>query len=329
MAAPAAAQTTPLFASDEPIRLTISGPITAIARGAEKSDEPRDATLRLSGAPESYAIKLSPRGITRRKHDICAFPPLRVEFAAKPAATSLFAGQRRLKLVTHCQPSEGFQQYLLLEYSAYRLFNLLSPASFRVRLATVGYVEPDGKSVATKWGFFIEDLDDAARRNKMTQARVGDRVPSAQLDARQAAKVALFQYMIGNLDWSMRAGPAGEGCCHNSRLIVAAGSTALVPVPYDFDYSGLVNAPYAAPPEGFKVDSVRERSYQGYCRLNGEAVAAAAEFRALRPSFDGLFNQIPGMTERTRNKARAYLAEFYGQIATDAILQDKVLKRCL
>jgi len=329
MAAPAAAQTTPLFASDEPIRLTISGPLAALAREAEKPVGPRDAVLKLSGSPEAYPIKLSPRGITRRKRDICGFPPLRVEFPQKPPASSLFAGQRRLKLVTHCRSPEGFQQHLLLEYSAYRIFNLISPASFRARLASIDYAEPGGKVTATRWGFFIEDLDDAARRNGLSQARVGDRVAATQLEARQAARVALFQYMIGNLDWSMRAGPAGEGCCHNSRLLVGKASQALVPVPYDFDYSGLVDAPYAVPPDGFKLDSVRERSYQGYCRLNGEAVAAAAEFRALRPSMEALFGQISGMTDRTRNKARAYLAEFFSQIATDDSVRAKVLKKCV
>ena len=328
MAAPAAAQR-PLFASDEPVRLTISGPLAALARGAEKSAEPRDAVLKMPGTSEIYPIKLSPRGITRRKRDICGFPPLRVQFPQKPPASSLFAGQGRLKLVTHCRSPEGFQQHLLLEYSAYRIFNLISPASFRARLASIDYAEPDGKLSTTRWGFFIEDLDDVAHRNGMTEARVGDRVAAVQLEARQAARVALFQYMIGNLDWSMRAGPAGEGCCHNSRLLVSKASPALVPVPYDFDYSGLVDAPYAVPPDGFKVDSVRERSYQGYCRINGEAVAAAAEFRALRPSIEALFGQIPGMTDRTRSKARAYLAEFYSQIATDDSVRTKVLKKCL
>ena len=329
VAAFAAEPAKPLFASNDTIRFTITGPISMIANKAEQSEAPQPATLTLAGRAETHPIMLSARGITRRKNDVCQFPPLRVQFAAPPSASSLFQGQKRLKLVTHCRESAAFQQHVLLEYAAYRMYNILTPASFRVRLAQVDYVEANGRLKASRVGYFIEDTDDLARRNGLREAKVPDRIPAAQLSPRDAARVALFEYMIGNLDWSMRAGPAGEGCCHNSRLIVAAGSTALVPVPYDFDYSGLVNAPYAAPPEGFKVDSVRERSYQGYCRLNGEAVAAAAEFRALRPSFDGLFNQIPGMTERTRNKARAYLAEFYGQIATDAILQDKVLKRCL
>ena len=169
-------------------------------------------------AADSHAIKLSARGITRRKGDVCQFPPLRIDFAAAPAATSLFRGQKRLKLVTHCRQSPGFQQYVLLEFATYRLFNVLTPASFQVRLATVDYVDAGGKPPISRIGFFIEDTDDAARRNGLREARVGARIQTAQLSARDAARVAVFEYMIGNLDWSTRAGPPGDGCCHNSRL---------------------------------------------------------------------------------------------------------------
>lgn len=242
--------------------------------------------------------------------------------------TSPFAGQRRLKLVTHCRPAAGFQQFLLLEYSAYRLFNLIEPVSYRARLATVDYVESDGRISTTRAAFFIEDTDHAARRNGLAEARVGDRVQSAQLDPRQAARVALFEYMIGNLDWSMRAGPEGEGCCHNVRL-AARQAGALLPMPYDFDYSGLVDAPYAVPPDQFRINSVRKRVYQGFCRHNGEALAAAAEFRARRPVIEALFGQIPGMEERTRRKARAYLGGFFDDIATDQRVRERLLKGCV
>jgi len=317
---------TPLFDSDTPIRITIQGPVGVIARGAEDSTAPRDATLALAGT--SYSIRLSARGITRRLQQTCSFPPLRVEFVQPPAATSLFAGQRRLKLVTHCRSSEGFQQHLLLEYSAYRIFNLITPLSYRARLATVDYAEPSGKVSTSRWGFFLEDLDDAAKRNGTTEARVGDRILTAQLDPAQAGRIALFEYMIGNLDWSMRAAPQGEACCHNSKLI-NGGAGKLVPLPYDFDYSGLVDAPYAIPPDGFSINSVRSRVYQGYCRFNNEVLAAAAEFRARRPAIEAMFSQIPGMSAGTRTKALSYLGGFFDQIATDETVRGKILKKCV
>jgi len=328
LAAPAGAQTTPLFASDAPIRVSVRGPVGEIARKAAKSMDPQDATLTLAAPAEVHPIRLSARGLSRRKAGICQFPPLRVELAKPAAAGSLFAGQRRLKLVTHCRSSEGFQQHLLLEYASYRIFNLLTPMSYRVRLATVEYAAPDGKAITTRWGFFIEDLDDLARRNGTKAPRIADRIASSQLDPRQAARVALFQYMLGNLDWSMRAGPAGEGCCHNSRLL-AAPAGMLAPVPYDFDYSGFVDAPYAVPPDGLKVESVRERLYRGYCIHNPSALAAAAEFRARRGAIEALFAEMPGLDDRRRGKALAYLGTFFNDIATDELVGKKVLKDCI
>ena len=215
-----------------------------------------------------------------------------------------------------------------MEYSVYKLFNQLSPTSFRARLATVDYTEPSGKVSASRWGFFIEDLDDVARRNGLNDVRVPDRISLTQLEPAQAGRVALFMYMIGNLDWSMRAGPAGEGCCHNSRLLRAAGTT-LVPVPYDFDYSGMVDAPYAIPPEKIKVRNVRQRYYQGYCRHNASVVAAAAEMRSKRAALEAVYSQIPGLEERTRRKALAYLGSFFNEIATDEAVRTNVLKGCV
>jgi len=326
--ATAAMPAKPLFASDAPIQLTIQGPIGDLVRNSERSPSTMGATLSLAGSTDAHTVRLTPRGITRLRKETCGFPPLRVEFAQPPASASLFAGQRRLKLVTHCRPAASFQQHLLLEYSAYRIFNLISPVSFRARLATVNYLEPNGRNVTTRFGFFIEDIDDVGRRNGFKEARVGDRIPSVQLESRQAARLALFQYMIGNLDWSMRAGPSGEGCCHNSRLLVGT-SPLKVPVPYDFDYSGLVDAPYAVAPDQFHINSVRSRVYQGYCRHNGDLIAAAAEFRAARPSIEAMFGQIPGMEGKTRKGALAYLARFYDDIATDASVQNRVLKSCV
>jgi hypothetical protein len=319
---------TPLFAADPPIQIRIQGPVTNIARKAAKDVTPRAATLNLTSPAETHAIQLAARGLSRRTGGICDFPPLRVQFTQPPAATSLFAGQNRLKLVTHCKSSDSHQQHLLTEYSAYLLYNQLTPLSYKARLATVEYVEPDGKVLTKRWGFFIEDTDDVGKRNGAKEARLGDRISATQLDPTTAARVALFQYMIGNLDWSMRAGPQGEGCCHNSRLFSVAAS-APKPAPYDFDYSGLVDAPYATPPEGVKVRSVRQRIYRGYCIHNNQALAAAADIRAKRGAIEGVFSQIPGMDERTRRKALNFLGDFFSDIATDESVRTKVLKDCI
>ena len=316
----------PLFADDQPIRITLRGPIKQVS-GAD--DRSRVVAATLATGTESLAVRLSPRGITRLRKETCQFAPLRVDFSGAPPATSLFAGQRRLKLVTHCRASEGFQQYLLLEYASYRLYNQLTPLSFRVRLAQVDYIEDSGKPVTSRLGFFIEEQSDLAARNGMREGQVGARIPVTSLSPADAARFAVFQYMIANLDWAMQAGPAGDTCCHNSRLISARGTPPYSTVPYDFDYAGFVDAPYAVPPEGINVNSVKTRRYRGFCRHNAEALQAAAAIRAQRPALLGILGQIPQMSEGTRRKATAFLDKSFADIATDQAVTNNLLKTCL
>lgn len=322
----------PLFADAEALRLTIRGPIGAIRRNAERSTDAHDASLTLEGAaPETHPIRLSARGVSRRERAICTFPPLRVEFAREPPANSLFRGQRRLKLVTHCRPAESFEQYALLEYAAYRLANELSPVSLRVRIALIDYRDVGSDApLATRIGFFIEDIDDAARRNGLREVDTFT-VRAEQLSARDAARFAVFQYLIGNLDWSMQGGPPGEYCCHNAKLLGAARSarSGLVPIPYDFDHSGLVNAPYATPPAQVPVNSVRTRRYRGFCLHNAEARTAAAEARAARAGLLSVLDRIPQLDDRVRTRASSYLADSLARIGTADAVESNLLSTCL
>lgn len=324
----AAAQSAkPLFAADNPIRITIRGPINTIVRAEPESNQRYAGSLTVAGTAEALPVELAQRGITRRKSDICQFPPLRVTFTTPPPAGSVFAGQRRLKLVTHCRPAANFQQYVLMEYATYRLYNQITPRSFRVRLATIDYQDDGGKPVVSRIGFFIEDIDDVAARTGTSGARMPSRIPVSRLSAADAGRVGVFQYMIGNLDWAMQAGPPGESCCHNHMLV--SEPAGIVPVPYDWDYSGLVDTPYATPPDSVRVSSVRQRRYRGFCRFNASARSAIAAIRAQQASLLATFAQVPGLDPRTAGKASAYLGSFFADIATDASAEAKLLKTCL
>ena len=311
----------PLFRSTDLIRITIKGPVGAA------SDAPKPATLAMGA--ETLPISFTARGITRRQKDICPFPPLRVIFNQPPPATSLFAGQKRLKLVTHCRSGADFQQYALLEYAAYQMYNALTPLSFRARLAMIDYVADNGKPIASRYGFFIEDVDEVAARNGFKEPKTPDRVPVSVLSPPHAARFAMFQHMLGNHDWSMRAGPAGEGCCHNGRLVgPLPGTSLLAPVPYDFDFSGMVGTPYATPPDQIPISNVRIRFYRGYCSHNLQALQVAAEMRAKRAELLGTLAATPGLDDRSKGRASAYVERFFADIATDELTKTKVLKNC-
>ena len=321
----------PLFAGDDVLSLTLTGPVETISR--EITAKPVSGVLKVGGAaPETLPLSLSARGITRRKKEICTFAPLRVEFTEKPGPSSIFKGQKRLKLVTQCQRMADYQQYLLLEYTAYRLYRALTPESFNVRLAKIDYTGKDGRALNTRIGFFIEDVDDVAKRNGQERLRGVGKISLSQLDAAAAARYAVFEYMISNLDWAMTAGPAGADCCHNARLLGAEGasgaSTGLIPVPYDFDYAGLVNAPYAVPPEGIHVANVRVRRYRGFCAHNEQAKAFLAQISTRRDSLMAILNETPQLEDRTRRNAAGYLGDFFEEAGSPSKVAD-LMKVCL
>jgi len=317
----------PLFASSDKIHIVIQAPLGGFIRNRATEDKIPGTLVDPSG--QSLPITLQLRGITRRTSEVCDFPPLRVEFTAPPPPSSIFAGQKKLKLITHCRNSPGFQQYVLLEYAAYGMYNLLTPHSFRARLADVDYRDESGRPIVSRIGFFLEELGDLAHRNGMRSTHAPDRIPLADLSPSDAARYALFQDMIGNHDWSMRAGPVGKDCCHNAELIGPLAPGQTIPVPYDFDFSGYVDTPYATPPAELDIASVKDRLYRGYCVHNAEAVAVAHQMNAARPQMLAVLAQVPGLDPRTQARAASYLNGFFADISSDSTLASKVLRSCV
>ena len=330
IAAPSTAakrDTTPLFTNDEPLDVTIAGSVRDVVRRASYSTEPKPSRLTANG--ETHEITLAARGLSRRNKKNCQFPPLRVEFAKKPPKGSLFRKQSTLKLVTHCRKDRGFDRFVLREYSAYRLLNVLTPNSLKVRLARMHYLDDDGDEIAERWGFFIEDIDDAARRMGGKEVTVKE-VPSGAIDPRSGAIVSMFQYLIGNLDWDMTVGPAGEDCCHNSKLVGDKRSSreGLIPIPYDFDFSGLVYAPYSQPPDSLPVLSVRQRVWRGFCDQNEEVRRFFAEMLAARPQLEAELHAIEQLDKRDLKGLLEYVGDFYEDVDSLEEVDKRMLDHC-
>ncbi len=331
-ASQARADGTPLFSSNSTLYITIEAPLRTIQRNAARSTDAHEGVLYLGeDESEAFPIAVSARGLTRRAAGICNFPPLRINFdrSERPLDGTVFEGQNRLKLVTHCQSSTRYQQYYILEYLAYRIYNELTPHSFRVRPLEVTYRDSEGNASFTRFGFFIEDVDDLAERNGLEEVEARGGVPFDRLDPDAAALGALFQYMIGNLDWDFAAGPAGEDCCHNARLIGRSETApGLVPVPYDFDYSGLVDAPYAVPPAQFRMRSVTQRRYRGLCRFNDSLSNAVVRVFERQDAIMQLIEQETRLTGRTRRRAASYIQSFYQIVGDARDYQSSIVNRC-
>lgn len=336
MAASRAAAEGRLFSDAQPLRIGISAPFKALIAASKSKTDPYPATLTVTegaGPAQSLHIQMRARGMSRRTLGYCRIPPLQLAFGDKATLKGTpFQGQRKLKLVDYCRDESDYEQRIVLEYLAYRLYNIITPMSFRVRGADVTYREGDKDAGVTRFGYLIENLDDLADRNHLpTLTLASHQITAGQFDAKAAARATLFEFMIGNLDWDLLAVTPGLECCHNSRFIAARTSaplTGVVPVVYDFDSSGFVDAPYAGPPPDLPVNSVTERLYRGYCASNDEIPSVVAEFRAHRAEMTALVNGEPRLNQRFRAKAARFLDGFFAVLDDPARVQNQILKRC-
>jgi hypothetical protein len=260
------------------------------------------------GKPVAIPVKLGTRGHLRLNRRVCAFVPLKVEFSKPAAKGTPFESQGSLKMVTHCQNSGDYDQYVLGEALAYRIANLVTPYSFRVRLARTTYLDSaSGKKLTTRWSMFVEDQDDVARRAEARLAPIEKRL-FHQVDRPSLLRLAIFQVLIGNTDYSISA-------LHNVRLLQDRDGV-LRPVAYDFDVSGVVNPPYAAADPKLRIASVQQRLYRGPCVPLDHLEPTLAEFRAKGAEILALCDAEPGFTQRTRTATKDYLKEFLDIIAS-------------
>ena len=319
----------PLFAAEDTLALRIEAPFRTLMR--KRSDtEQLDGTLAYadpSGVERVLDVKLRTRGIFRRSAENCEFAPVRVNFRKGQVEGTVFAGQDKLKLVTHCENRDTYEQYVLKEYLAYKIFNAVTDHSFRARLLRVTYVDTDrdGES-QTRYAFFIEDNDRLAERIGAEKVEV-KQASYGRLEERQAALVTVFEYLVGNTDFSMIGPDKGKDCCHNIELF-SREPDVYIAIPYDFDFSGIVDARYAAPHPSLRTRSVVRRVYRGICDHNDATAEAAAQFRSRRDVISQLPATVEGMDERTRRKAENYIAEFYEDIADPRAVEDNLVTEC-
>lgn len=319
-----------LFSDASEMKVKLSGPWNTIKRNL-KTDAMYPVQLTYTGADgleHTIDAEVAPRGITRRLK-VCKFPPLKIHFDKKKMKGTEFRGNKSLKLVTYCQVQDKYEQYYLKEFLTYRMYNLLTEYSFRVKPLIIEYIDTDkdGDSI-TRFSFLIEDIDDVAKRNDLEKLSVA-KISYKHLDPSVTSIFSLFEFMIGNLDWSAYSGPKKDSCCHNSRLIGAGNDiNPKFGIPYDFDASGLVNAHYAAPPEGLKVRNLRQRLYRGFCHYNDQLPQTVALFNEKRTDILALFENNPHLANRTRKGAIDYIEDFYKIINNPKRFERDIIDKC-
>lgn len=317
----------PLFESEVPLKFTLIIDVKTVKN--DDSEDPQYTEGKLILHEESlenknFDIKVKARGNSRRlqRYNICTFPPIKLNFKKKEVKGTVFEGQDKLKLVAYCKDLDLYQDYVLQEYLVYKAYNCLTPYSFKVRLAEITYKDINDKSrEVQRYGFLIEDDERMAQRigGKISEVLMSnqDRCDRNTLDL-----FTIFQFMIGNADWWM-ARPA----VHNVKLVFKEGSP-IVPVPYDFDYCGAINAKYAIPPENLPIESVRERYFRGYCRFPGTYERTIDIFNAKKEEMYAVYRNFELLDEKKKKPILKYYDGFYDIVNNPKQLERKIYDYC-
>lgn len=295
-----------LFKSSEPIKLIIQMDMVKVLN--DKSEDPEYSSAYLIQLLEGnqikkFNIKIKARGNTRRTSNICEFPLLKINFKKESTLNSVFEGQDKIKMVTHCREDEKYQNYAMLEYLVYKTYNILSDMSYQVRLVDVIYQDTEQKYPDIhKTGFLLEDEDLLAERigGEITDKRIWS-PDSCQAESYNIFSV--FQFMIGNTDWWIHTR-------HNVDII-KVGQDELIPIPFDFDYAGIINTPYAIPSSQLPIKSVQERFFKGSCEPFDYYQETIKLFNEKKESIIALWDDADFLHNRFRKKSLEYLEEFY------------------
>ena len=270
--------------------------------------------------PVILQVKVQARGHFRKDPANCNFPPLRLNFKKKEVKNTLFDGQNKIKLVTHCRNRpDHFSQYVQKEYLAYRIYNVITERSFRVRLAEIEYIDGrDRVKTIKKYGFFIEDTRDMAERNGFTHVKV-DNIPQEYLDFFYQDLLSVFQYMIGNTDWSVPAR-------HNVKILQEKPELRPVAVPYDFDWSGLVNPLYAKPSKKLGIETVEQRIFRGFEKNVEDYHRIFQLFIDRQDEIYALLDECR-LNERHYKMTRHYIDDFYKVIKNEKLIEREFIHK--
>lgn len=296
-----------LFESDTLIKLSVTTDLKTLVRDVGDKNKYHRGRLSyyLGDSIVSMSINMKTRGNFRKDRSICAFPPMRMKFNKAESSYTLFHGQGKLKMVTHCQnKSRRYQQMLIQEYLIYKAYNLFSPESFNVRLAEITYKDSkNNMDPLTRYAFFIEDFEDMATRNGKIP-RYEKKIHQDHTLIGKVTKLAIFQYLVGNTDW-------GVPTLHNIRLIAKTPTSRPTPVPYDFDWASLVDAPYAVPNPKLNIESIHDRLYRGYKRTAKDLEYIFREFRMKKDALYKLYSNCEYLNDKEKERVLNYFDEFY------------------
>jgi hypothetical protein len=313
----------PLFDQRDDLSLSLTADFDTMFDDKDKTKQyPGTLSYGDTDDRKTLHVMLEVRGNFRL--ETCQVPGLRLIFPNR--TEGLFAKQKKLKLVAQCRRNgDVYQDYLLQEYATYRAYEVLTANSFQTRLAMVTYTDTgSGNDSWTNYGFLIESTGRMAKRLGMKQVD-DNRVSRHALLGPEANLFSIYQYLVGNTDFSLLQGEGKEACCHNAKLVDSGNG--LVPVPYDFDFAGVINTRYAAPPANLGIERVTQRLYRGFCDNNEHVPATLAHINTNKSAVYAAFMD-ERIREKTRKKMTKFLDRFFAITGDPKKLKQNITGKC-
>jgi hypothetical protein len=312
------------FSTVAPLEMTLTTNIKRI-RGDKGDKAPwRPAVFSYadeSGKQVSVPAQIRTRGIWRLKN--CEFPPLRLNFKSEITKGTLLQGIDKPKLVNFCKDTDDQEQYILSEVQLYRVYNLLTPASHRARVLIMTYADSaSGKVFAKRTAVLLEEPETMAARNGGPIMDLKGAIEQ-DLDPYHDALVGLFQYFIGNTDFSIYA-------LHNMELVTQP-TGVFIPVAYDFDFSGVINASYATVDPKLSIQKVRDRLFRGYCEAPEHYEKAFAKFNEQKDAIYALYSDPIGKMLKPKivEGTLRYYDDFYKIINDPRRAKREIIEDCV
>ena len=298
------------FGTDVPLEITLKYDISAFIKNKQKG-EYIDAELQVNynDKPVTKNIRIKARGNFRRGQ--CAFPPLFLNFKTDAIERTELAGMKKIKVVTHCSSSKSSENYIFKEYLVYKLYNILSDKSFRVRLLDISYIDTGKKQKNYRQhGFIIEPIELVAKRNESVLINPVI-IKGPNIIEEDADRVAFFRYMIADTDWRFKSG-------HNMKYMKSMKDITdkVIAVPYDFDFSGFVGTSYSFPQEwATTAKGIKDREYLGYCRNNDEEyLKTIALYIDKKEEIMKTINDFNYLSEKDKKSLLDFISDFYREI---------------
>jgi hypothetical protein len=296
-----------LFDSDSILNITLSGDLGKLLN--DRSDNSQNHPLTLLYKEEgnkqiALSVSIKTRGHFRKLKENCTYPPLLLHFSKTDTlASSVFCTNDKLKLVMPCRGDE----FIIREWLVYKLYNLVTPKSFRVRLVSIVLDDIKNKKTPVAfYGILLEEETQMALRNKAIS--ITRKLDPSQTDTVSFLTMAVFQYLVGNTDWSVQY-------LQNIKLLLPDSGRIPFAVPYDFDHAGIVQAPYALPADELKMASVLERRYRGYCIRDLKIFDDVfATFNDLKKDIYDLYSGCTLVDTKYQKFTKKFLDEFYSAI---------------